>query len=92
MGLLGVLAFVVKRFYDAGQFEGDKWEVFVTPDYVRVILVDGLLNTLKMAAVAIVGARSSASCWAWPSSPTTPSSGGRRGSWSSSSAPYRCCC
>ncbi|WP_028653693.1 amino acid ABC transporter permease [Nocardioides halotolerans] len=56
VALLGVLAFVVKRFYDAGQFEGDKWEVFVTPDYVRVILVDGLLNTLKMAAVAIVGA------------------------------------
>jgi glutamate transport system permease protein len=56
VALLGVLAFVVDRFYDAGQFEGDKWEVFVTPDYVRVILVDGLLNTLKMAAVAIVGA------------------------------------
>jgi glutamate transport system permease protein len=56
VGVLVVLAFVVKRFYDAGQFEGDKWEVFVTPDYVRVILVDGLLNTLKMAAVAIVGA------------------------------------
>ena len=56
VGLLAVLAFVVDRFYDAGQFEGDKWEVFVTPDFVRVILVDGLLNTLKMAAVAIVGA------------------------------------
>ena len=53
VGLLAVLAFVIKRFYDAGQFEGDKWEVFVTPDYVRVIVVDGLLNTLKMAAVAI---------------------------------------
>ncbi len=56
VGLLGVLAFVINRFDDAGQFEGDKWEVFVTPDYVRVLLVDGLLNTLKMAAVAIVGA------------------------------------
>jgi glutamate transport system permease protein len=56
IGLLAVLAFVIQRFHDAGQFEGDKWEVFVTPDFVRVILVDGLLNTLKMAAVAIVGA------------------------------------
>lgn len=56
VGVLGVLAFVIQRFYDAGHFEGDKWEVFVTPDYVRVILVDGLLNTLKMAAAAIVGA------------------------------------
>ncbi|WP_167736122.1 amino acid ABC transporter permease [Nocardioides sp. 503] len=54
--VLGVLAFVLHRFYDAGTFEGDKWEVFVTPDYVRVILVDGLLNTLKMAGAAIVGA------------------------------------
>ena len=52
----GALAWVIWRFYDAGDFEGDKWEVFVTPDYVRVILVDGLLNTLKMAAVAIAGA------------------------------------
>jgi glutamate transport system permease protein len=56
VGVLAVVAFVIKRFYDAGQFEGDKWEVFVTPDFVRVILVDGLLNTLKMAGVAIVGA------------------------------------
>jgi glutamate transport system permease protein len=56
LAVLAVVAFVVKRFYDAGQFEGDKWEVFVTPDYMRVILVDGLLNTLEMAAVAIVGA------------------------------------
>lgn len=54
--VLGVLAFVVLRFNDAGVFEGEKWEVFVTPEYVEVILVDGLLNTLKMAAVAIIGA------------------------------------
>jgi glutamate transport system permease protein len=56
VGVLAVLAFVVRRFYDDGQFERDKWEVFVTPDYVRVIIVDGLLNTLKMAGAAIVGA------------------------------------
>ncbi|MCD4527077.1 amino acid ABC transporter permease [Nocardioides sp. cx-173] len=56
LAVLGVLAFVIKRFYDAGVFEGDKWEVFVTPDYVRVIIVDGLLNTLKMAGAAVIGA------------------------------------
>jgi glutamate transport system permease protein len=51
-----VLAFMAYRLNDAGQFEGDKWEVFVTPDYVRVLLVDGLLKTVQMAAFAIVGA------------------------------------
>lgn len=56
LAVLAALAFVVKRFYDSGEFDGDKWEVFVTPDYVRVILVDGLLNTLKMAAAAVLGA------------------------------------
>ena len=35
VGVAGVLAWVIWRFYDDGQFEGDKWEVFVTPDYVR---------------------------------------------------------
>jgi glutamate transport system permease protein len=54
--VLGALAFVVKRFYDDGQFEAEKWEVFTTPTYVEVILVDGLLNTLKMAGAAILGA------------------------------------
>ena len=56
VAVVGALAWVIWRFYDDGQFEGDKWEVFVTPDYVRVILVDGLLSTLKMAGAAIVGA------------------------------------
>jgi len=56
VGVLGVLAFVISRFSDAGVFEADQWEVFTTPEYVEIILVDGLLNTLKMAGVAIVGA------------------------------------
>ena len=47
-----VVAWALWRLYDDGQFEGDKWEVFTTPDYVRVLLVDGLLNTLKMAFLA----------------------------------------
>ena len=36
VGVLGVLAFVIVRFNDAGQFEGDKWEVFVTPNGLRI--------------------------------------------------------
>jgi glutamate transport system permease protein len=55
--LIGLaLLFVVVKLDGSGQFEGDKWEVFVTPDYVRFIIVDGLWETLKMAAAGIVGA------------------------------------
>jgi glutamate transport system permease protein len=56
LGVLGVLAFVFIRFNDAGVFEAAQWEVFTTPKYVRVILVDGLLHTLRMAGLAILGA------------------------------------
>ncbi len=50
------LGWAVLKLDDAGQFAGAKWEVFATPDYLRTILVDGLLKTLQMAALAIVGA------------------------------------
>jgi glutamate transport system permease protein len=56
VALAGVIAWVIWRLYDDGQFESEKWEVFVTPDYVRALLVDGLLNTLKMAFTAILAA------------------------------------
>lgn len=56
VGILGVVAFAGYRFQQEGQFEGDKWEVFTTPSYLEFILVDGLLETLKMAAGGIVGA------------------------------------
>ena len=56
VGVLAVLAWAVWRLYDAEQFEGDKWEVFVTPEFVRALLVDGLLETLKMAFTAILAA------------------------------------
>ena len=39
-----------------GQLAYELWEPFLTPDYIRVLLVDGLLKTLQMAATAIVGA------------------------------------
>jgi glutamate transport system permease protein len=54
MLLLGVLAWAGWRLYDDGQFAYEKWEVFVTPKYIEVILVDGVLQTLKMAGTAIV--------------------------------------
>ena len=48
-----VLAFAIWKLYDTGQLTYEKWEVFLTPDYLEVILVDGLLNTLKMAFFSI---------------------------------------
>ena len=57
VGALVIVALVggaLWRLYDDGQFEGDKWEVFITPRYLEVIFVEGLLNTLKMAGAAIV--------------------------------------
>jgi glutamate transport system permease protein len=52
--LLGALTLVALRLQDYGQFEYSLWEPFVTPDYIRVILVDGLLETLKMAMFSVV--------------------------------------
>ncbi|MGH3346808.1 MAG: amino acid ABC transporter permease [Nocardioides sp.] len=54
IGLVAVLAFVVWRLYDAGQLTYEKWEVFVTPSYMRAILVDGVLVTLQMAVSAVL--------------------------------------
>ncbi|MDR6173533.1 glutamate transport system permease protein [Nocardioides zeae] len=56
VGLLALLGLVGWRLASSGQLEGDKWEVFVTPAYLERILVDGVLETLKMAAGGIVGA------------------------------------
>ncbi|HYO39432.1 MAG TPA: amino acid ABC transporter permease [Nocardioidaceae bacterium] len=54
VALLGVLGLFGWRMYTAGQFEYDKWEPFVTPDYLIPLLVDGLLKTLQMAFSAII--------------------------------------
>lgn len=51
-----VVAWALMRLYDDGQFAYEKWEVFLTPEYIEVILVDGLLKTLQMAVFAIIGA------------------------------------
>lgn len=54
--IAALVAFAIYQLHAKGQLAGDKWEVFTTPGYLETILVDGLLNTLKMAAGAIVGA------------------------------------
>jgi glutamate transport system permease protein len=52
--LAGLAGFLVWRMYDRGQFAYELWEPFFTPTYIQVLLVDGLLVTLRMAFVAIV--------------------------------------
>lgn len=54
--ILAALAWVVMKFEENGQLTGEKWEVFTTPEYVRALIVDGLLQTLKMAVFALIGA------------------------------------
>ncbi len=52
--LVGVLALVAWRMWEKGQFAYDLWEPFVTPAYIQILLVDGLLKTLQMAVVSII--------------------------------------
>jgi glutamate transport system permease protein len=54
VAVLAVVGFFAWRMYDTGQFAYAKWEPFVTPIYVKAVLVDGLLKTLEMAFTAIV--------------------------------------
>lgn len=54
LALLGLIAFFLYRMQVTGQLDYDKWEVFLTPSYLEVLLVDGLLTTLRMAFGAIV--------------------------------------
>ena len=52
--LMALVAFAVWRLYDRDQLEYALWEPFVTPKYLDFILVDGLLQTLKMAFFSII--------------------------------------
>lgn len=54
MVLLGALALFLRQMNNTGQLAYEKWEYFVTPTYVNAILVDGVLNTLKAAVLAIL--------------------------------------
>ena len=51
-GAIGLILFLDAK----GQLAYSKWEQFVTPKYVRALLVDGLLKTLQMAFSSIIGA------------------------------------
>jgi glutamate transport system permease protein len=53
--LAAVGAFVLWRLWDAGQFDPDLWEPFVTPRILNALLW-GLGQTLMMAVVAVLGA------------------------------------
>lgn len=52
--LTAVLGYAGVRLQQNGQFEYQKWEPFVSPFYVEALLVDGVLETLKMAFSAIL--------------------------------------
>lgn len=54
--VLGVVGLFVKAMYDTGQLTYEKWEYFITPEYLEAILVDGVWNTLKAAVIAIIAA------------------------------------
>jgi glutamate transport system permease protein len=54
LALIGVVAFMVWRLFETGQLDYELWEPFVTPAYVKALLVDGLLKTLQMAVSAIL--------------------------------------
>jgi glutamate transport system permease protein len=54
--LAGILALVVWRLYERGQLEYGKWEPFLTPRYIRALLIDGVLTTLRIAFTAVLGA------------------------------------
>ncbi len=53
IGLVGIVGLIAWRFQQFGQFAYELWEPFVTPDYIRALLIDGLLETLKMAVFSV---------------------------------------
>ena len=54
VALVALVLFMLYKLQETGQLEYAKWEVFLTPEFVRVILVDGLLKTLEMALASIL--------------------------------------
>ncbi len=52
--LIAVLAYIGWRLYAENQFEYRKWEPFLSPVYIEALLVDGVLETLKMAFSAVI--------------------------------------
>jgi glutamate transport system permease protein len=53
LALAALVAVLVGRFADRGQLDGERWEPFTSWVTLRFLL-EGLINTLKVAAVAMV--------------------------------------
>lgn len=53
VGIIAVIALIVRQLKVGGQLDGDKWEVFVTPRYLEMLGV-ATLYTVGTAALAIV--------------------------------------
>lgn len=53
VALLAVLVVVVQRFADEGELDGDKWSPLLDGPTLRFLL-EGLYNTLKLAAASMV--------------------------------------
>lgn len=51
VGVLGLFAWQMQR---TGQFASQKWEYFVTPSFLEVIFLDGVVPTVRAAAIAIL--------------------------------------
>jgi glutamate transport system permease protein len=47
--LLAAAGFVLWRLQETGQLAYELWEPFLTPSYMRALLVEGMLKTLQMA-------------------------------------------
>jgi glutamate transport system permease protein len=52
--LVAVVAWFLWFLDSKGQLDYDLWEPFVTPQYVRALVVDGLLKTLGMAFASVI--------------------------------------
>ena len=52
--LLALLGLLVTRLVEYDQFAYEKWEPILTPAYIQAILLDGLVETLKMASLSVV--------------------------------------
>ncbi len=55
IAMMALAALVVWKLWSEDQFTADKWEPFVTPNLVELLL-NGLLDTLRAAVLAIIGA------------------------------------
>lgn len=54
VGVVAAVAGILLFLRSEGELAYSKWEQFVTPKYVEVILVDGLLKTLQMAFTSVI--------------------------------------